>query len=168
MSARSPIQAEEAARSILGMTIGARWPEFRERFSRYAIRASFFCIGLIVVGSATAGRLEVDESTLGRLGVILLFAFTIQCAALLITVAGRSQPAERLAIAVEVTIRNTNLALLLKASLFPAVTGRADPLGDGMLFVSLLYGALAMFLCVPIVLWNRRNTLPPASGLQQA
>jgi len=60
------------------------------------------------------------------------------------------------AIAIETNIRNTNLALLLKASLFPAVPGVADPLGDGVLFASLMYGAAAAPLAIPLILVHRR------------
>ena len=64
----------------------------------------------------------------------------------------------RLAIGIEVTLRNTNLAILVKAVLFPAVAGVADPIGDGMLFVALLYGGMQLVVsCVPGWLHRRRR-----------
>jgi BASS family bile acid:Na+ symporter len=48
------------------------------------------------------------------------------------------------AINIEATVRNGNLGLLIKASLFPAVVGVADPVGDMVLFTVLLYGGLAL------------------------
>jgi hypothetical protein len=67
---------------------------------------------------------------------------------------------DRLAVVVEATVRNTNLAILVKASILPAVAGRADPLGDGMLFASLLYGGGALLAAVPPVLLHRRTGEP--------
>ncbi len=52
---------------------------------------------------------------------------------------------DRLAVGIEMTIRDVNLAILLKALLFPATTIR-DPIADGVLFVVLFYGA---FRCSP-------------------
>ncbi len=57
-------------------------------------------------------------------------------------------------------MRNTNLAILVKASILPAVAGRTDPIGDGMLFASLLYGGGALLAVVPPVLWHRRRGEP--------
>jgi BASS family bile acid:Na+ symporter len=61
---------------------------------------------------------------------------------------------------VEVTVRNTNLALLIKASIFPAVTGEVDPIGDGMFFVALLYGGAALLMATPPVVASRRSSKP--------
>ena len=63
--------------------------------------------------------------------------------------------AELAAIAIENSIRNTNLALLLKASLFPVVPGVADPLADGVLFAALLYAGLSGPLSIPLILGHR-------------
>jgi len=62
------------------------------------------------------------------------------------------------AINIEVAVRNVNLALLLKASLFPAALGVADPMGDTVLFVVFFYGTLALPLGVAqIFLYSRNN-----------
>jgi len=45
----------------------------------------------------------------------------------------------------------------VKASLFPAITGRADPLGEGMFFTALMYGGIAFVFAVPPVLLSRRR-----------
>jgi BASS family bile acid:Na+ symporter len=57
-------------------------------------------------------------------------------------------------------VRNTNLALMLKAALFPAVPGAPDPFGDGVLYIALMYGGLALPLIAPLVLLHRRH--PPS------
>ncbi len=50
------------------------------------------------------------------------------------------------AINIEVTVRNGNLGLLIKASLFPALVGTPDPIGDNVLFTILIYGGAALML----------------------
>ena len=72
----------------------------------------------------------------------------------------RFSPPDRLAIGIEATIRNTNLALLVKASLFPAVAGVADPIGDGMFFVALLYGGAALPVALGPIYLSRRRAPP--------
>lgn len=141
-----------------GMVIGNLLPAIRSLFSKWCIRTSFFFIGLIVVGSAGAGRL--DPSAYGTVGplAIVLFCFLIQAAAWGVTLAARLSLRDRVAVGIEVTLRNTNLALMVKASLFPAVTGVADPVGDGMFFVALLYGGVALPLSIIPIVVGRRAT----------
>jgi hypothetical protein len=57
-------------------------------------------------------------------------------------------------------VRKTNLAILVKASVFPAVAGRADPIRNGMLFAALLYGGGALLAATPPVLWHRHRGEP--------
>jgi BASS family bile acid:Na+ symporter len=64
------------------------------------------------------------------------------------------------AVVIEATIRNVNLAVLVKASLFPAVAGQVDPLGDGMFFTALLYGGVSFLFAAPPIVLARRRTQP--------
>ena len=48
------------------------------------------------------------------------------------------------ALNIEVTVRNGNLGLLIKASMFPAIVGAHDPVGDLVLLTVLLYGGFAL------------------------
>jgi BASS family bile acid:Na+ symporter len=59
---------------------------------------------------------------------------------------------DRMAAGIEVTMRNINLALLLASRLFP----EPDALGNGVLFVSLFYAAVAMGAGLPLALNHRR------------
>lgn len=139
-----------------GMVFGALVPGRRDVFSRWCIRASFFFIVLMVFGGAGAGRL--DATAYGAKGLLAIVALCvcIQAIAWAVTrLAGLGVP-EQVAIGIEVTIRNSNLALLVKASLFPAVAGVADPIGDGMFFVALLYGGVALPLSM-IPVWQGRR-----------
>jgi bile acid:Na+ symporter, BASS family len=58
---------------------------------------------------------------------------------------------DKLSVGIEVTMRNLNLALLLKALLFPSPKGD-DPVADGVLFVVLFYAAVALFSGLPLAL----------------
>jgi BASS family bile acid:Na+ symporter len=141
---------------LAGMLYGNLRPVHRDVFSKWCIRTSFAFIAALVVGSAGAGRL--DTSAYGAIGplAIVAFCFAVQLAAWGLTLATRLAVRDRVAIGIEVTIRNTNLALMIKASLFPAVTGVADPIGDGMFFVALLYGGVALPLSIVPVIVGRR------------
>jgi BASS family bile acid:Na+ symporter len=68
-------------------------------------------------------------------------------------------------------VRNTNLALLLKATLFPAVVGVPDPIGDAVLFVALMYAGVAGPLTIPLIVlhrWRARREAPGAQASRQA
>jgi BASS family bile acid:Na+ symporter len=145
----------------VGMMAGARLGEARMLLARWAIRTSFALIVVIVVGSAGAGRIDPAAEGVRALAGLAAFAVLIQAGALALGRALRLPAADRAAIAIEVTIRNTNLGLLLKASLFPAVPGVADPLADGVLFVVLLYGGFALPAVLPVTVLQRRAR-PPA------
>jgi BASS family bile acid:Na+ symporter len=120
-----------------GMALGAGLPERRHAAARWAVRASVALICVMAAGAAAA---------------------VLACRGL------RLAPGDARAIAIEVTVRNTNLALLLKASLFPAPVDGIDPVGDGVLFMVLLYGGLALPASLPIVLAGRRALRAPETG----
>lgn len=147
-----------------GMFLGHRLDVRREVFARWCIRVSLLAIGCMVVGGAGAGRL--DPVAYGPVAWVAIFALAgvaqaVSVAASRLGGLGRS---DRLAVAVEVTVRNTNLALLIKASLFPAVAGVPDPVGDGMFFMALAYGGVALLVVAPIVVWDRRALAPARPG----
>jgi len=60
--------------------------------------------------------------------------------------------ADGTAIQIEVTVRNTNLGLLLTASLFPP----GEALGGTVLMTVLLYGAIMLILGAGLIVFNRR------------
>lgn len=146
-----------------GMAFGARFHLWRGALSQWAIRGSIAVIVVMVVASTGSGR--VDTDALGGLGILSIFllAGSCQAAAWLASRATGLVAPDRTAVVVEATIRNVNLAVLVKASLFPAVAGRVDPIGDGMFFTSLMYGGIAFLFATPPVVWARRRA-PEASG----
>jgi BASS family bile acid:Na+ symporter len=143
----------------IGMLVGARMPHIRKPFSNTCIAISIVVILFMIVGSAGAGR--IDATAYGWVGpiAILAFSFLAQRTAMRLARLFQLPGPDGLAIGVEVTIRNTNLALLIKASLFPMVAGVADPVADGALFVALLYGGFALFVAAPSCFANRRSEL---------
>jgi len=150
---------------ILGMIVLEVFPAIAARFSKYCIRASIFVIVLIVIGAASAGR--IDFSGFAQRDLVILLAFVIGVAIvswLAPRMLGLTTP-ESTAINIEVTVRNTNLGLLIKASLFPATVGVLDPIGDMVLFTVLLYGALVLpIAAVQIYLHGLGNKAMAAAG----
>lgn len=140
----------------VGMAVGARLDESRERVASTCVRISFFMIFLMFVGSASAGR--VDALAQGPAALLGLAAFAAAAQALGLLGARLLGLArnDAVAIAMETTVRNTNLGLLLKASLFPVRPGVPDPVADGVLFAVLLYGGFALLAALPLARWNRR------------
>jgi len=61
------------------------------------------------------------------------------------------------AIQMEVVVRNINLGVLIKASMFPVVAGTATQTGDMVLFTILLYGAIQMLIAAVIITLRRRT-----------
>ena len=74
---------------------------------------------------------------------------------------------DALAISVEATFRNISLAIAVKATVFPAQPGVLDPIGDGVLFVALLYGGVSMFMTlIPVVIHRRMRAGESLSNKQ--
>jgi bile acid:Na+ symporter, BASS family len=145
----------------LGMLIHSRLPEIRDAVSTRSIQLSVFIIFLMIVGASGAGRVDPMQQGLSAILGLLALALAAQAVALLVTGAAGMPPRDGVAVAIEVTVRNTNLALMLKASLFPAIPGVPDPFGDGVLYIALMYGGLALPIVGPLVAIHRRR--PPAT-----
>jgi BASS family bile acid:Na+ symporter len=145
---------------LAGMLFGIRVPEWRAGFSRWCIRISIGVILLLAVGAGGSGRLDPRAYGVAGLAAVALACLAFQLAAYAACWLARLGPRDRLALAIEVTIRNTNLAILVKASLFPATRG-LDPIGDGMFFVALLYGGVALLAATPPVALGRRRRAEP-------
>jgi BASS family bile acid:Na+ symporter len=140
-----------------GIAIGARVPSRRRNWSRWSIRTSLGIIGVMVVGGAGSGRL--DPFQFGWVGPVVIFGFALLCfqAGEAATRLAGLPDRDRLAVGIEVTFRNTNLALLVKASLFPAEAGVVDPIGDGMFYTALVYGGIQIVaVFVPIAVYRRK------------
>ena len=140
----------------MGMLYLYLYPRSAVALSKWSIRASLFIILLIVIGSASAGRLDVKAFGLGN--VILVTAFTLALAvmAYLVPRLMRLARPDSAAIEFEVIVRNVNLGVLLKASIFPAAAAETAALGDTVFFCLLLYGALQLLVGALLIWFYRR------------
>lgn len=135
----------------LGMAYLHMYPRAAVLVSKWCIRASLLGIVLIAVGSLSAGRLNL--AVFGMDNVVLVVSFTLALAAtgwLAPRLLRLSRP-DSTAIEFEVLVRNVNLGVLLKASLFPASAAATGALGDAVLFTLLLYGGLQLAIA-PIMI----------------
>ncbi len=141
---------------LLGMLILRYLPDIAPRVSKYGIRGSLFVILLIVIGALGAGRLDLEAFGGTNVAIVLGFILVLAGISAVVPVLLRLQRGDTKAINLEITVRNTNLALLIKASLFPAVVGVADPIGDAVLFTILLYGGIMLLIGFSMIAYYRR------------
>lgn len=149
----------------LGMAALEIFPRRAPDVSKWCIRGSIFVILLIVIGASGADRIDIRDFDARSLLALSLLVGVLATLSWLIPLCLRRPPAECTAINIEVTIRNGNLGLLIKASMFPAVLGVADPVGDMVLLTVLMYGGFALPLgLLQIWLHGRINKRRRLSG----
>ena len=110
------------------------------------IRLSTILLGLFAVGAISSGRIEIASHDWRTPVALLLFGGVSMWCGVGVATLFRLPPDDRFTVAIEVQVRNGNLALLLKAALFPAVAGIADPIGDGVLYVIFFYAGASLAL----------------------
>src|SRR5262245_54689550 len=140
------------APAALGMLLVQIVPSSRAAVARWSLRLGFVIVAVIIVGALGSGRISPGEHGLRVPLAIILFCVLGQQLNMLPFYVLPMPRADRLAVGIEVTMRNMNLALLLNASLF-------DPkseLHDGVLFVVLFYAAVALGAGLPLALNHRR------------
>lgn len=141
---------------LAGMAYLYLYPASAPLLSKWSIRGSIIGIGFIVVGSLSAGRLDLDVFGLGS--VLLVTAFTVLLATMAYLAPGlmRLPGPDVTAIQLEVIVRNVNLGVLIKASLFPAAATATAKLGDMALFTLLLYGGVQLAVG-GFLIWLKRS-----------
>jgi len=139
-----------------------------EVFAKWCIRGSLLVIVGIVVGSLSAGRLDIEAFGPENAWWVVVFIWLLTMASMLVPVLLRLKADDAGAINIEIVIRNVNLGVLLKASLFPAAVGVADPIGDAVLFTVLLYGALQLLFSVPLIFGFRKIVADMRQASHQA
>jgi BASS family bile acid:Na+ symporter len=138
-----------------GMVFGRVGPRWRARFSKTCIRVGLVFVAVMIIGSVTSGRIQpAAYGWKTPLTIIVFCVLTMQLSLLPFRVLSWPK-ADAVAVGMEATMRNINLALLLKALLFPL----ADDIGNGVLFVVLFYGATALLAAVPLALRYRRSIM---------
>ena len=142
----------------VGMVILRYIPSHAAWISKWSIRASLFGILLIIVGSTSAGRLDIKAFGWLNLTLVTAFVIFLALASYLASRLLRLSKEDSTAIEMEVIVRNINLGLLIKASMFPASSDASNKVGDMVLFTLLLYGSLQMLLAAVVIALRRRGT----------
>jgi len=141
----------------LGMLLRTRLTEpAAESFTKICIRLSLTLVFFMVVGSSGSGRIDAAALAFLPPWLVLFASISLVLTVGLAALVGLGRT-DRMAIGIETTLRNTNLALLLKASLFPAAGAGMDPFSDAVLAVVLLAGGLQAAPLFPAVLGFRRG-----------
>ena len=158
---RVQIVREIALTLLLPLAIGMLYlylyPRTAPLVSKWCIRGSLFGILLIVLGSGLAGRLDAQSFGVANILTVTLFAIVIAAMGYLVPrMMSLSRP-DSTAIEFEVIVRNINLGVLIKASIFPAAATETARLGDMVFFSLLLYGVLQMLMGA-ILIWFERSS----------
>jgi len=142
----------------LGMLVLKRFPQYAPRFSDLCVKGSLLGIGIIVLGSLGAGRLNFANTSTDDIAVLFTFIVSLTLVGVWLTKGFALAQQDNRAIEMEVVVRNINLGFLLKVSLFPTVAGESNPVADMALFTMLLYGAWQLTTGIFLIFWRRRQT----------
>ncbi|MFK8012494.1 MAG: bile acid:sodium symporter family protein [Marinicellaceae bacterium] len=129
---------------IFGMFFLKLFKKYADSFSKWCIRLSLIGILLIVIGSISAGRLDLGAYGGQNISLVVLFVLLLLVASWLVSQLSNLSNADRTAIEMEVIVRNVNLAVLIKALLFPIKSEITQAIGDLVLVTVLLYGAIQL------------------------
>lgn len=140
---------------LLGMLFLRYYPRSAPTFSLWCIRGSLLGVLLIVIGSLIAGRLDLAAFGAGNAVLVALFAIALAFAGWLVPRLTGMSRRKATAIEIEVVVRNINLGVLLKVSIFPASDPTLAPIGDLVLFTLLLYGGLQLIIGAALIRLRR-------------
>ena len=140
----------------VGMWVLRKAPSLAANVSKWSIRASLVGILLIVIGSASAGRLDLAAYGYANALNVLIFISVLGLISWLASLILKLSKPDSTAIEMEVLVRNVNLAVLIKAWLFPISTTGSNEIGDAVLLTALLYGALQLLFAMLIIPFKRK------------
>jgi len=143
----------------VGMTVLHYLPKQAVAVSKWSIRLSLFGILAILVGSSSAGRLNLDAFGTSNLLWVVGFIVSLTIISWVSAKLMKLSRSDASAIEMEVIVRNVNLAVLIKASLFPVIAGSSNTIGDMVLFTVLLYGGLQMLISFLLIGFRRKQSL---------
>jgi BASS family bile acid:Na+ symporter len=141
---------------VLGMLYLHLYPRSAPTLSKWSIRGSLLGILAIVVGSALAGRLNMTAFGYGNMLLLVLFTLALALTGYLLPRLMGISRADGTAILFEVNVRNVNLGVLIKASIFPAAVVETAHLGNTVLLTLILFGALQLILSPVLIGLYRR------------
>ncbi len=167
---RGAMMTEIALTLLLPLVVGMVYLHFRPRsaasFSKWCVRGSLLGLLFIVVGSSMSGRLDAQIFGMTNILLIAVLILILAIASWLVCRVLGLSSADSTAINMEVVVRNINLGIMIKASLFPAVVGKLDPIGDMVLFSLLTYGTMQMLIAAGIIGWNRHKHRVISAGIK--
>ena len=99
-------------------------------------RTSYGCTRFQV---SSAGRLDIDAFGVDNILLVVAFVGALTIAGWILPMFFGLAKHDVSAVQMEVVVRNVNLGVLIKASMFPVVVGATNTLGDMVLFTVLLY-----------------------------
>ncbi len=146
----------------LGMAFLKHFPNYAKGFSDLCVKGSLTGIGIIVIGSLGAGRLNFANTSGDDIAVLFAFIISLTLVGVWMTKGFGLAPQDNRAIEMEVVVRNVNLGFLLKVSLFPTVAGQSNPVADMALFTMLLYGAWQLATGILLIFWRRKQPTGPS------
>lgn len=139
---------------VLGMLLLKHLPNIAHGFSKWCIRLSLLVIAAIVVGASGAGRLDLEAYGMANVLLVVGFMLVLMLFSWFTPALAKLPTPDSVAICMEVTVRNINLALLVHVALFSL--GKVDSLiANQAMLTLLLYGALQMLLCLPLITVGR-------------
>lgn len=157
---KGQIMKEIALTLLLPLGIGMIFLHFYPRsapsLSKWSIRGSLLGIIAIVVGSAMAGRLNMAAFGYNNMLLLALFTVFLSAVGYLTPKLARLSRPDSTAIEFEVIVRNINLGVLIKASIFPAAVAETAQLGNTVLLTLILYGALQLLISA-VLIWIYRR-----------
>ncbi len=136
------------------MTLARVAPRASPRIGKWCVRGSLVTLTLLVIGSLASGRLQI--AAYGWRPPVAIAAFAAAVFLLCYVMGwllGLSRQ-DSFTVGVLTTIRNGNLGLLLKASLFPGLAG-AGLIAGAVLYVVLFYSGASLVVCGVAVLVRR-------------
>jgi BASS family bile acid:Na+ symporter len=146
------------------MWLGHVAPRRSQQAGKWCMRGCVVTVTTLVIGSFTSGRLQIGVYGWPPASALVVFAVAILVTCYLLSLLTGLPRSESFTVGMLSTLRSGNLALLLKAGLFPAT--RADPMGDAVLYVILFYSGASVAVSIATVL-IRRATTRPFSELQR-
>lgn len=141
---------------LVGMGFARVAPAARKPFSRICVGIGWLFVIMMVVGSLGSGRIKLWAYGWQAPAAIIVFCLANQQLSMVPFYIFRWPRRDRVAVGIEVTMRNMNLALFLFARLFPKESDANPQLAAGVLFAILYFAGTAMSFGIPLALNHLR------------
>jgi BASS family bile acid:Na+ symporter len=144
------------------MWLGHAAPHRSRQVAKWCMRGCGVTLTTLVIGAFVSGRLEVFKYGWTRPAALFVFAAATFLVCYLLCLAVTRGRSESFTVGSLATLRNGNLALLLKASLFPvAEDPTGNVVGDAVLYVIMLYSGASVIISACTVLIRLATTRRP-------